>query len=160
MSALKTLFLVRHGKADEPWDYDSDFERPLTRKGKMAVIRLGEALFNAQRIPELVVSSPAFRTAQTARLLCETLGLNPNAIAYEAALYPGTPALYEQVMRQRLNTTPSLMLVGHNPNLEHWAALLSKQAMPVMPTAGCAVFSWNDGLDFQETPLLQFAYSK
>ncbi len=146
MTKRNTLFLVRHGKAAEPWDYDTDFERPLTRKGKMAVAALAETLQLEGLIPELMLSSPAFRTAQTSRLLAETLGLNPNEIRYEANLYPGSLPLYRDAILKWRPQARSIMLVGHNPNLEELIAHLSSNQIVGLPTSGCAVFDFADGL--------------
>jgi phosphohistidine phosphatase len=146
MAERKTLFLVRHGKAAESWDYDTDFERPLTHKGKLAVAALGEALRNEDLIPEMILASPAFRTAQTARTLSEVLGLDPNEICYEAGLYPGNLSQYRDAILKYGSGVKRLMLVGHNPNLEELIAHLSGYSILCLPTSGCVVFEWSEKL--------------
>ena len=133
------LFLVRHGKADEPWDYDHDFERPLTRKGKHDVAALAKVLIQEQRVPECIISSPAFRAAQTARRLAAEFGLNPEAIQYESALYPGTEEAYVQCIQN--SGSRSVMLVTHNPVIEALVFRLSGGILKQVPTSGCAVFA-------------------
>jgi len=156
---MKTIFLVRHGKADEPWDYESDFERPLIRKGKLAVTELGKVLRKEALIPELIVASPALRTAQTARLLAEILGLDPDEICYEAGLYPGSLPHYRESILKWSAEANGVMLVGHNPILEQLAAGLSNYRISGLPTSGCAVFEWSELL-LHEQCSLRFHYLK
>jgi phosphohistidine phosphatase len=139
MPEPSTLFLVRHGKADEPWDYDHDFERPLTRKGKRDVAALAKVLIQEQRVPDCIISSPAFRATQTARRLAVELGLDQEAIQYEAALYPGTEEAYVQCIQT--SGSRSVMLVAHNPVIEALVFRLSGGALKRVPTSGCAVFA-------------------
>jgi phosphohistidine phosphatase len=153
MVERKSIFLVRHGKADDPWDYDHDFERMLNNKGKHAAAALGTMLNNEALLPDVIVSSPAFRAAQTARSLATRLHLNPDEIQYAADLYPGTPDAY---MRCICESIPgSLMLVGHNPVLEQLLHF-SGGKLSHFPTAACAVFEVSARTDQAES--LQFLF--
>jgi phosphohistidine phosphatase len=154
MADRKILFLVRHGKADDPWDYDHDFERMLTRKGKHDATALATLLHKEGLLPDVIVSSPAFRTAQTARSLATGLDLNPEEIQYEAALYPGTPDAYIGCICEV--SAKALMLVGHNPVLEQLVLHFTGGKLSHFPTAACAVFEVSARTDQVESLQLLF----
>jgi len=157
MAEMKTIFLVRHGKADGSWDYDHDFERMLTRKGKNDASALATLLREEGLLPDVIVSSPAFRAAQTARSLATGLDLNPEEIQYEAALYPGTPDAYLRCICEV--SAKALMLVGHNPVLEQLVLHFSGGKLSHFPTAACAVFKVSTRTEQVESLQLLFHHS-
>jgi phosphohistidine phosphatase len=140
----QTLILVRHGKAVSSIDEGDDFARDLTARGVSDVRALGKALLDKGHVPDCILSSPACRTAQTARLLALELGLDPDRdIEYEASLYLGSTRQVEEGIRACMEKVKCLLYVGHNPEIGslamHWSA---GQAMQ-FPTAACIVFDWN-----------------
>lgn len=153
----QTLILVRHGKTVSSLDEGDDFARNLTARGISDVRALGKKLFDKGFIPDLILSSPACRTAQTARLLASELGLDPDRdIVYEAALYLGSIRQLNDGIAGRMGNLNTLLYVGHNPEIGslalHWSA---GQAMQ-FPTAACIAFEWNGreaaGTLFYQTP--------
>lgn len=144
----KTLILVRHGKAVSSMDEGDDFARNLTGRGIADVRALGRLLREKNLIPDAILSSPACRTAQTARLLALELGLDPDRdIVYEATLYLGSLRQIESSIQTRLGMHNSLMYIGHNPEIGslalHWSA---GKAMH-FPTAACVALDWNGPAD-------------
>lgn len=139
----QTLILVRHGKAVSSMDGVDDFARNLTARGISDVRALGKTLLDKGLIPNYILSSPACRTAQTARLLALELGLDPDRdIVYEAALYLGGVRQVEEAIRIHKEKVTTLLYVGHNPEIGslalHWS---SGQGMQ-FPTAACIAFDW------------------
>lgn len=142
----QTLILVRHGKASSSMEEADDFARPLTARGIADVRALGKLLHEKQLIPDCLLSSPACRTAQTARLLSLELGLDPDRdIVYEAPLYLGTLRQLEQGIRSRMQEVRTLLYVGHNPEIGSLALHWSQGKAMHFPTAACAVFAWQGG---------------
>src|SRR5271156_2521374 len=89
------LYLVRHGIAVDPNDPKSppEPERPLTAKGvqKTRAAALGLQALGVK--PDVLITSPYVRAAQTAELLAETLGFSPQKSRPHATLKPaGSPA--------------------------------------------------------------------
>ena len=76
-------------------------------------------------MPDLILSSTSRRTAQTAELLTETF--SAQRIDYLEALYLAEPELILSVIRLAPDKMTSVMVVGHNPGLEHLAALLARE---------------------------------
>ena len=122
---MKTLYLLRHAKS--AWDDPglADVARPLAPRGRKAATRVGRALRESGRLPELVLCSPARRAADTlARVLAE-LGPDPVPVETCEALYFGGPA----ALLLRVQTLPAtlyrVMLVAHDPDLHELAVLLA-----------------------------------
>ena len=62
---MKKIYIIRHAKASKSEDID-DFERKLTKSGKEDLKKLFKNLASHEIHPDLVLSSPAVRTAKTA----------------------------------------------------------------------------------------------
>lgn len=135
------MLLLRHGKS--AWDTDAvtDFERPLAKRGHRNVTRMGIWLKQHNLVPDLVLSSPARRAADTASLVTTELGCNPPIL--EEALYLADCTVLLTILAGCSRTPACLMLVGHNPGLEDLLVYLC-EAVPLpsdnkrLPTATVA----------------------
>ena len=65
---MPELLLMRHAKSDWGSGDEDDRARPLAERGRKAARRLGRFLTAAGQVPALVLSSPAVRALETARL--------------------------------------------------------------------------------------------
>ena len=66
------IWLLRHADAE---DGTPDSERKLTKKGRKQAKNAGKALKAMGVEPEACFTSPKVRSAETARLVCEELGV-------------------------------------------------------------------------------------
>jgi phosphohistidine phosphatase len=120
------LYLVRHGIAVDPADPQSpsEPERPLTAKGvqKTRAAALGLAALKVK--PEVLITSPYVRAAQTAEIFAETLGFPVAKIRTHDALKPaGNPQdIVKEIVRLR---TKAVMCFGHAPQLDQMIAHLT-----------------------------------
>lgn len=106
------LYFLRHGAADWPdWNKPDD-ERPLTKPGRKEVQQVGEFLARLKADPDLILTSPLPRAAQTADIAAEHLRVR---VREEKLLAPGFGATD---LKRLLRKYPqqSLMLVGHEPD--------------------------------------------
>jgi phosphohistidine phosphatase len=69
------IYLLRHGDAEE--GTGDDAARRLTPKGERQARAAGEALRSLGTTINTCLTSPKVRAADTARLACEALGLEP-----------------------------------------------------------------------------------
>jgi phosphohistidine phosphatase len=69
------IYLLRHGDAEE--GFGDDAARRLTLKGERQARAAGEALAALGIKPDTCLTSPKVRAADTARLTCEALELEP-----------------------------------------------------------------------------------
>lgn len=138
---MKTLFVMRHAKSS--WDDAalSDFERPLNERGLQAAPLMGEVIKKNQFQPELIISSPAKRAAQTANLVKDAAWIN-GEIEFDERIYEASPARLLEVIGEQNGKSESILLVGHNPGLEGLIKALTGELQP-MPTAALAVVDLN-----------------
>jgi phosphohistidine phosphatase len=134
---MKTLYLLRHAKSS--WDDQNlaDFDRPLNERGLSAAPFMGEVLAQRSLIPDEIVSSPAKRAIQTATLVKESGGFGAQ-IRLEERIYEASPQSLLQITRGIRDESENVMVVGHNPGMEGFIALLTGN-LERMPTAAVAV---------------------
>jgi phosphohistidine phosphatase len=100
------LWLLRHGDAA---DGSPDAERPLTKKGERQSRAAGLALNRLGVKMDACLTSPKVRAADTARLACEPLGIEPR---HEPKL-AGGPFDAEALAA---GLGDNVLLVGHDPD--------------------------------------------
>ncbi len=162
------LLLLRHAKSS--WSDPSldDHSRPLNKRGQRAAKIMADALLDKGLKPDLILSSTAERTRQTAAPIMEVWPDVP--IAYENDLYLATTAEVLRILK-RTDTADRVLLIGHNPTMEDLAQTLLDPKSPhdtealanvraKYPTGALAVFSlncesWRD-LKPQSAQLLEF----
>lgn len=99
------IYLLRHGDAERG---DDDAARRLTPKGERQSVAAGRAMAALEIKVDACLTSPKVRAAETARLACESLGVEPEN---EPAL-AGSGFDTLAFVAGRGN----VLLVGHNPD--------------------------------------------
>lgn len=120
---MKLLTLLRHAKSDRGPQYQTDFERPLNERGRRDAPKMGDYLAQLGLLPDLVVSSPAERSRQTAELLSKSLGYR-KAIRWEESIYAASSGELMSVLRGLPDEANHSLVIGHNPGFEDLAARL------------------------------------
>lgn len=108
------LYFVRHGRAEdrEVWAPKDDGLRPLTPDG-IARMKTSAATIKALNIrPDVILTSPLTRAAQTAEILGETL--RSDVVEVPGLAHFGVGVLSELIAKY--NAAESPMLVGHEPD--------------------------------------------
>lgn len=126
----RRLILTRHAKSS--WDDPAmdDHDRPLNLRGRRAALELGEWLHSRGYEPDEVLCSTAERTRETwARAAAAPLEVTPR-VDYVGALYHAAPEAMLHVLRRA--TGDCVMMIGHNPGIAAFAAMLPARA-PVDP---------------------------
>jgi phosphohistidine phosphatase len=114
----KELLLLRHGKSD--WNADcDDFNRPLIERGKRGAEHIGIRLQQQQLIPDFILSSPATRAIETAKKCAKAIGINERHIFQDERIYEANAASLKELLTECPAQAWRVMLVGHNPGLEH-----------------------------------------
>ncbi len=121
-ASVKHLWLVRHGEAEDLASRGgSDLERALTTKGRRVSKRVFERLASVRSVPDVVISSQAFRAKQTAELLVEAFGCD--GYEHTTALNPGCRfAALRKVVEQAWKNADVVALVGHEPDFSRAAS--------------------------------------
>jgi phosphohistidine phosphatase len=102
---------------------------------------MGGLMAERGMIPEVIISSPANRAGQTARLVIEASRWSGD-LEYDERIYEASPLRLCEVVRGIEDRFQSAMLVGHNPGLEGLVQYLSGE-FERMPTAALAVLDLN-----------------
>jgi phosphohistidine phosphatase len=106
------LYFLRHGEADWPDWKKSDDERPLTEFGKKEVRDVAKFLARLKVRPDLIVTSPLPRAAQTAEIAVDFLKAK---LRKDELLAPGF-GMSELGTILKRHRSKALMLVGHEPD--------------------------------------------
>lgn len=112
------LMLMRHGKSDWEAGVRNDLDRPLTGRGVTDVHKIGRWLDEHRYIPDLIVSSPAQRTRETAIIVAGELRQEVDLIRWDADIYEATRDRLLAVIRRYAEGSRCLLLIGHNPGLD------------------------------------------
>ncbi|HUC05446.1 MAG TPA: hypothetical protein VL961_08595 [Acidimicrobiales bacterium] len=172
--ARRTVWLLRHAKTvPDPPEGGTDFDRVLAVRGRRDAKALGTLIeadghklgLGTLRLPEVVLVSPAARTAATADLALAHLEPAPEVRAVRA-LYSADPDEVIDELRALEDGVRSVMVIGHNPTMEalglelvtrkdvHGRATMERG----FPTCGLAVYDvtireWKE-LDFRSARLV------
>jgi len=120
---MKLLTLFRHAKSVQDPAFPIDRERPLSSRGLDDAPFMGRIMRSADVMPQLIVSSPSARTRETARLFAQGAGYKGDVLVVESLYLGSTTELLEAVLALP-EEFEHVMLVGHNPGMEEFAALL------------------------------------
>ncbi len=128
---MKTLYLLRHAKAEPGGKELNDMDRMLSLRGHEACAQVGIYIKTRRYAPSLVLSSPSVRTKETSELVMQAANI-PVSCQIENTLYLATADEILQVIQKTNDTLPSVMVVGHNPGMHHVALLLSRASQTLL----------------------------
>lgn len=108
---------------------------------------MGRLVRDRGLLPDVILSSPASRASETARLVAHEARLD-QPIRFDDRIYEASPQTLLKVLSELEDGFLSAMLVGHNPGIEGLIRVLTGQ-LTAMPTAALAVIdlniaSWSD----------------
>jgi len=135
------VYLVRHAIAAERGDeYPDDSKRPLTARGIARFREVAQALAALDVVCDVILTSPAVRTRQTAELLAEALEPRPAVTTMHALAVSGRAQEVVDALAAHA-TRSSLALVGHEPLLGEVAGRLigSRRPLPFKKGGVCAI---------------------
>ena len=118
------LYVLRHANAGTPRKNPLlDIKRPLDKEGKQQCILIANCLTALNVHFDLIVSSPLKRAMQTASLVGMEMGYEGKLQKTDALAPEGTVAQFAKFVAE-LSSSENVLIVGHNPNLQHFLASL------------------------------------
>ena len=149
MAVMRRLMLLRHAKSAWPAN-TADRDRPLATRGREAAPLMGRYLAEELLLPDLVLISPAKRTAETWELVKPMLPEKP-ATQFEARIYEASRERLLAVVQEVEPSVRTLLMIGHNPGFEELASKLASHGdryaaarmAQKYPTAGLAVLDFD-----------------
>jgi phosphohistidine phosphatase len=144
---MKTLYIVRHAKAMlRSADRDGDFDRQLVEKGINRSNKLIEHLIQLEENIDLIISSPAIRAVETAKMIATGLKYPIDSIQEENGLYTENESFIFDLLFQISDNVERIMIVGHNPTLTNFLNYFLEKPIDWLRTSSvaCLVFDTND----------------
>ncbi|HEX5137220.1 MAG TPA: histidine phosphatase family protein [Planctomycetota bacterium] len=114
----RDLLLLRHAKASRSPGVASDFERPLTRRGRRDAPRIARWMKTHDLVPDCVIASPSLRTRETAELVIDELELPDEVMRWDERAYDADVTTLLHVIAEAPADARRILLVGHNPGIE------------------------------------------
>jgi len=114
----RELLLLRHAKASRTADVESDYDRPLTKRGRRDASRIARWMMTHELVPDRIVSSPARRARETTELVLDEFGLAADAVRWDERVYDADVPALLAALADVPHDARRVLLVGHNPGLE------------------------------------------
>ncbi len=156
VDAMKTLFLLRHAKSSWKDPTLTDFDRPLSGRGRKAGKRMRKHLRSNGIRPALILCSGAERTRETLKYVKPAFD-RVTEIVIEDDLYLAGADRILQRIHKVADAVPSLMVIGHNPDMEILALSLcgrgneellhrmeAKYPTGALAVLGAGIDAWRD----------------
>lgn len=116
------LYMLRHATAEEGQPSQSDRARRLTGDGVAESRTVGAALKRLGVKLDLIVTSPAVRATETARIVSQALNIE---MVDDDSLLPGCRLRDLESVVGRFPHAEQLMIVGHEPDFSEIIAVLT-----------------------------------
>jgi phosphohistidine phosphatase len=147
---VKTLLILRHGKAQEDAPR-GDKARALVERGERDSALMGSLIGELDLKLDGIVSSDAVRARQTAEIAAEVAHFD-GKIQFEPDIYYGDLDALLKVIRKLPDRWDCVLLVGHNPGFEDLSAALAGEGIerPHLSTAGLAWLAFESAMRWQD----------
>ena len=137
--------MIRHGEAEPGGGGLSDFHRSLTERGKLESIALAEELTVRGIIPEVVMTSPAFRAMESALIYASVMNSGLNNLVIKESIYYDTISADNllDMLEEVGDEIGSVAIVGHNPSMSDLSLWFSGGQNGYMPVSGVSGFTFS-----------------
>jgi phosphohistidine phosphatase len=161
---MKRLTLLRHAKSSWSQPGLDDQDRPLNQRGQRDTPIMGRRLVAHGVRPSLIITSPAKRARQTAKLLAREIGYPIEFMHTEKSLYLADPMTILGVIESQEDTFSDIVVCAHNPGITDLANQLCSQSIDNVPTCGMVIVeagtdSWSEIVNSPRT-FIAFDYPK
>ena len=151
----KSLYLLRHAKAESATLQFSDEDRALTPKGVNDAKKLATKLVKKDIKFDLILTSPAIRAITSAQIIANRLD-QKQSLRVEKKLYQADSTTLLAIVGKLHKKIKSILLVGHNPEFEDFAAYMTGKSVS-MQTCSLIEFTFElkDWKDFEKVRSVQ-----
>ena len=146
---------MRHAKAESATLQFSDEDRALTPKGVDDAKKLATKLVKIDIEFDLILTSPAIRAITSAQIIANRLD-QKQSLRVEKKLYQADSTTLLAIVGKLHKKIKSILLVGHNPELEDFAAYMTGESVS-MQTCSLIEFTFElkDWKDFEKVRSVQ-----
>jgi phosphohistidine phosphatase len=124
---MPSLYLIRHGIAEERGNYEDDAQRPLTDEGHKKTKQVAKRLYELGLRFDLLQTSPLVRAQQTADIFMDLFATpveRSTELAPEGDFETWLSWVSEWLSEHPQPAKASLGIIGHEPDLTSWAEML------------------------------------
>lgn len=114
---MKTLLLMRHGRAEDFSDSQSDIFRNLLRSGIEETRIIGNKVRESGFTPDIIISSKARRAEETARVMASCLHADADNIVFDYRIFEASDKELLEIILALPDDLSSVLIVGHNPTM-------------------------------------------
>ena len=140
---MKTIYFIRHSKAEDKVPGQSDFDRDLATKGNQDAQLMGKKQKMQGIQPDLILSSSALRALNTAKVFADALEYQHEKIRTDDKLYEANADQILECIYELDNNHSTILVFGHNPAISEVAIELSHEKADILPTTGIACFEFD-----------------
>lgn len=133
---MKTVYLIRHAKSDWNTSAQTDFERPLNKRGKNDAPLIAEQLNQLDFKVDTMYISPAKRTTETTELIYRSLNNKPNNTKLINKLYHASLEDLSGLINDLSEAENSIAIVTHNPGITYFSNYLTDYYIDNIVTCG------------------------
>lgn len=130
----KTLYLIRHAKAQQQSIDNRDYSRELADRGVRDASLIGSYFKQHGYSVDMFISSPAARALATAELMAQQIEYKLEAIHTNEELYMASVRTFLQVVNQLKDDWESVAITSHDPTVTYLGEHLSNAEVGHMPT--------------------------
>ena len=132
---METLYLIRHGKSSWNFEELDDYDRPLGKRGRRDLSKMGCFVKENVPAPDLIITSGASRAFYTALHLSDYWKYPEENIIISEVLYQAGVSDFEKVLLE-VQDFDTVALFGHNPDLTMLHNRLCEDYIDNIPTCG------------------------
>jgi phosphohistidine phosphatase len=156
MMHTRSLYLLRHAKAESVTLQSPDEDRTLTTRGIDDAKKLATKLIKKEIRFDLILTSPAIRAITTAQIISNQLKHKQRFLEVDKKLYQADSITLLTIASKLHKKIKSVMLVGHNPALENLVTLIVGELVSMQTCALIELsFEIKDWRDLNKSPLVK-----
>jgi phosphohistidine phosphatase len=121
---MRNLFLLRHAKSSWKDASLSDFDRPLSNRGKQDAPLIARQFLKNKIEIDLIISSSARRTLETGKIFENVLRLTSKILKDDNLYYASSYDMLKTITQINDNIR-NVIIVCHNPGITNLANYLS-----------------------------------
>ena len=140
---MKTLYVMRHAKSAWGEPGQDDFDRPLLEKGKKRTKTVIDFLLKKEVKLDMILSSPAVRALETAKIMAHGLNLPDDHLRLEKSIYAAEADRLTDLFYDLPSFVNKLMIIGHNPGVTNFINEYIRKKIDPIPTSGIACITFD-----------------
>ena len=147
---MKTLYIVRHAKADRENREVDDIDRPIIPAGIEKTQKIIHYLNSLHTSVDYITVSPAKRAKETAKLIANGIDFPSNKIVIDEKIYLADTNEIFDIVSLFPDKSDSAMIVGHNPTITFFANQFLEKKVDYLPTSSvvCVIFKTEKWSEF------------